>query len=118
MIRISQEAGGLNGDSTLSVYIDRKKVMRVKRLQWNFRGSQTIFLDGADSMINMLWDAHDWFFNEASEGRGVFMFTTRSGLSNLRFWVEDEEEEKLVDKLETDRRADDFSLLIYATKNS
>lgn len=118
MIRVGADAEGLNRDSTLSVYIDKKKVMRVKRLLWNFRGSQTIFLDGTSSMIDMLWDVHDWFFSEASEGHGVFMFTTRSGLLNRRFWVEDEEEEKLVDKSETDHRADDFSLLIYATKNS
>lgn len=93
--------------------------MRVKRLQWNFRGSQTIFINGTDLMIDMLWDVHDWFFSQASEGRGVFMFTTRSGLLDGRYMAEDEEE-RMVEKLEADdssSRADDFSLLIYATRN-
>ncbi|OWM68973.1 hypothetical protein CDL15_Pgr025160 [Punica granatum] len=117
LIRISEGGEGLNRDPILYVYIDKKKVMRVKRLQWNFRGSQTIFVDGTDLMIDMLWDVHDWFFNQASEGRGVFMFTTRSGLLDGKFWVEDGDE-KLAEKLETDHKADDFSLFIYATKHS
>ncbi|KAK4764259.1 hypothetical protein SAY87_013697 [Trapa incisa] len=121
MIRVCVEAEGPSKDSTLSVYIDKKKVMRVKRLLWNFRGSQTIFLDGTGSMIDMLWDVHDWFFSEASEGHGVFMFTTRTGMLNGRYWVEEgegQDEKPVVEKWVTDNRANDFSLLIYATRNS
>lgn len=118
VIQIHGESRALNGDSILLVYIDKKKVMKVKRLHWNFRGSQTIFMDGTDSTIDMLWDVHDWFFNQASEGRGIFMFTTSRGLLSERFLVEGEGEEMVGEKLETDHRADDFSLLIYATKNS
>ncbi|KAK4786445.1 hypothetical protein SAY86_003134 [Trapa natans] len=120
VIRIGAEAEGPDRDSTLSVYIDKKKVMRVKRLLWNFRGSQTIFLDGTGLMMDMLWDVHDWFFGESREGRGVFMFATRTGLLSGRYWAEGdgEDEKPVVEKSETDHRANDFSLLIYATKNS
>lgn len=115
VIRISGEAENLNRESVLSVYIDKKKVMRVKRLQWNFRGSQTIFIEETALTIDMLWDVHDWFFSQACEGRGVFMFTPRRALLDGRSRPDDE---KLVEKLETDQRADDFSLLIYATRSS
>ncbi|KAL5580281.1 hypothetical protein UlMin_012723 [Ulmus minor] len=91
----------------LSVSIDKKTVIRVKRLQWNFRGNQTIFVDRL--LVDLLWDVHDWFFNPAS-GFAVFMFRTRSGMDS-RLWLE----EKLLQK-EKDRV--DFSLVIYACKNS
>lgn len=91
----------------LSVFIDKKMVIRVKRLQWNFRGNQTIFLDGL--LVDLMWDVHDWFYNPGS-GFAVFLFRTRSGLDS-RLWLE----EKLVKK-EQDRV--EFSLLIYASKNS
>ncbi|KAJ8749927.1 hypothetical protein K2173_013842 [Erythroxylum novogranatense] len=90
----------------LSVYVDKKMVIRVKRLQWNFRGNQSIFLDGL--LVDMMWDVHDWFFNPAS-GFAVFMFRTRSGMDN-RLWLE----EKTVQK---EQETVDFSLLIYACKS-
>ncbi|KAJ6897060.1 hypothetical protein NC651_023063 [Populus alba x Populus x berolinensis] len=83
-----------------------KTVIRVKRLQWNFRGNQTVFLDGL--LVDLLWDVHDWFFNPGS-GYAVFMFRTRSGMDS-RLWLE----EKLVQK-EQERL--EFSLLIYASKS-
>ncbi|KAJ6937308.1 hypothetical protein NC652_011835 [Populus alba x Populus x berolinensis] len=81
-------------------------VIRVKRLQWNFRGNQTIFLDGL--LVDLLWDVHDWFYNPGS-GYAVFMFRTRSGMDS-RLWLE----EKLVQK---DQERVEFSLLIYASKS-
>ncbi|KAK7261243.1 hypothetical protein RIF29_27550 [Crotalaria pallida] len=110
----------------LSVCIDNKTVIRVKKLQWNFRGNQTIFVDGL--LVDLLWDVHNWFFNNnnnsnnnnnnnysaasdsASSGEyAVFMFRTRSGLDS-RLWLE----EKTVLK---DQDRDEFSLLIYACKS-
>ncbi|XP_042475761.1 uncharacterized protein LOC122057644 isoform X2 [Macadamia integrifolia] len=104
-IRCSCEDEGLK-NPVLSVCIDKKKVIRVKRLQWNFRGNQTIFVDGL--LVDLMWDVHDWFFNPAS-GYAVFMFRTRSRLDS-RLWLE----EKLIQK---DKEKLDFSLLIYACKN-
>ncbi|GLT63832.1 hypothetical protein SLA2020_363650 [Shorea laevis] len=91
----------------LSVYIDKKMVIRVKRLQWNFRGNQTIFVDGL--LVDLMWDVHDWFYNPVS-GYAVFMFRTRSGLDS-RLWLEEKPVQKEQDKVE-------FSLLIYACKSS
>ncbi|KAF8397879.1 hypothetical protein HHK36_016804 [Tetracentron sinense] len=102
LIRFSGEDEGLKNPA-LSICIDKRKVIRVKRLQWNFRGNQSIFVDGL--LVDMMWDVHDWFYNRAS-GYAVFMFRTRSGLDS-RLWLE----EKLMQK-EQERVG--FSLLIYA----
>ncbi|KAL5717124.1 hypothetical protein ACHQM5_010193 [Ranunculus cassubicifolius] len=107
LIRCSgEEHEGLKGP-VLSVCVDKKKVILVRKLQWNFRGNRTIFVDGL--LIDMMWDVHDWFFNPTS-GYAVFMFRTRSGLDS-RLWLE----EKLLQK-EQDK-GDQFSFLIYASKN-
>ncbi|XP_043699274.1 uncharacterized protein LOC122650042 [Telopea speciosissima] len=106
LIRCCCEDEGLKYP-VLSVCIDKKKVIRVKRLQWNFRGNQTIFLDGL--LVDMMWDVHDWFFNPAS-GYAVFMFRTRSGFDS-RLWLE----EKLIQK---EQEKVEFSLLIYACKDA
>ncbi|XP_070018807.1 uncharacterized protein [Nicotiana sylvestris] len=113
LISCSGENGGENegkdNHPILSVSIDKKMVIRVKRLQWNFRGNQSIFLDGL--LVDLMWDVHDWFFNPAS-GSAVFMFRTRSGLES-RLWLEDKDKlkHKNQDKVE-------FSLMIYACKST
>ncbi|KAF3455346.1 hypothetical protein FNV43_RR05794 [Rhamnella rubrinervis] len=107
LIRCSGEKEGLK-HPVLSVCIDKKTVIRVKRLQWNFRGNQSIFVDGL--LVDLLWDVHDWFFNPAS-GYAVFMFRTRRGMDS-RLWLE----EKSVHHKESDTV--EFSLLIHACKSS
>ncbi|KAF5727512.1 hypothetical protein HS088_TW22G01205 [Tripterygium wilfordii] len=106
LIRCSGENEGPK-HPVLSVCIDKKTVIRVKRLQWNFRGNQAIFVDGL--LVDLMWDLHDWFFNPVSGPYAVFMFRTRSGLDS-RLWME----EKLVQRHQ--ERAE-FSLLIYACKS-
>lgn len=116
LIRCSVEnSEGLLKSPVLSVSIDKKAVIRVKRLQWNFRGNQTIFVDGL--LVDLLWDVHDWFFNNpsssSSPGYAVFMFRTRSGLDS-RLWLE----EKSSAAAQKDKDRIEFSLLIYACKSS
>ncbi|KAG6678914.1 hypothetical protein I3842_10G104400 [Carya illinoinensis] len=105
LIRCGGESEGLRSP-VLSVCIDKKTVIRVKRLRWNFRGNQSIFVDNL--LVDLMWDVHDWFFNPAS-GYAVFMFRTRSGMDS-RLWLE----EKLVQK---DQERVEFSLLICACKS-
>ncbi|KAJ1418865.1 hypothetical protein SESBI_15465 [Sesbania bispinosa] len=92
----------------LSVCMDKKTMFQVKRLRWNFRGNQTIFVDGL--VVDMMWDVHDWLFNPNSAS-AVFMFRTRSGLDS-RLWLE---EKNLQTRKEQERIG--FSLLICACKN-
>ncbi|KAE8705812.1 Phosphoglycerate/bisphosphoglycerate mutase family protein isoform 1 [Hibiscus syriacus] len=106
LIRCSGEHEGLK-HPVLSVSIDTKTVIKVKRLQWNFRGNQTIFIDGL--LVDLMWDAYDWFFKPVT-GSATFLFRTRSGLDS-RLWLE----EKMVKK---DQNRLDFSLLICACKNT
>lgn len=88
----------------LSVCVDKKSVIEVKRLQWNFRGNQSIFLDGL--LIDLMWDVHDWLFNPSSAS-AVFLFRTRRGLDS-RLWLEDKN---------FDQEKVGFSFLIFACKN-
>ncbi|KAL7226157.1 hypothetical protein ACSBR1_021314 [Camellia fascicularis] len=107
LIRCSGENEGLKSP-VLSVCVDKKPVIRVKRLQWNFRGNQTIFVDGL--LIDLMWDVHDWFFNNpASSGYAVFMFRTRRGMESRLWLLEEKVVQKEQEKLE-------FSLFIYACK--
>ncbi|KAK3032658.1 hypothetical protein RJ639_034924 [Escallonia herrerae] len=103
LIRCSGQNEGLR-HPVLSVCIDQKTVIRVKRLQWNFRGNQSIFVDGL--LVDLMWDVHDWFYNRSS-GYAVFMFRTRSGMDS-RLWLEEKLLQKEQEKIE-------FSLLIYAS---
>ncbi|KAK7337191.1 hypothetical protein VNO77_17753 [Canavalia gladiata] len=111
LIKCGVEEEGSNSKShhVLSVCVDKKTMFQVKRLRWNFRGNQTIFVDGL--VVDMMWDVHDWIFNHNSAS-AVFMFRTRSGLDS-RLWLE---EKTLQTHKEHDRIG--FSLLICACKNS
>ncbi|XP_078153005.1 uncharacterized protein LOC144548173 [Carex rostrata] len=73
-------------DAELMVTVDKKKVVSVKRLKWNFRGNQSIFVDG--TVIDMMWDIHDWWFCNPP-GCALFMFKTRTSADN-RIWLEEE----------------------------
>lgn len=101
---------GENGNLDLSVIVDERLVVSVKRLEWNFRGNQTIYLDGL--VIDLMWDVHNWLHNGEKSGAAVFMFRTRGmGSSSLwleeNLWQKDEEEDDL-----------GFSLAIYAYRNT
>ncbi|XP_076960871.1 uncharacterized protein LOC143637346 [Bidens hawaiensis] len=116
LIRCTGDDDGVNVKSpTLTVCVDKRVVIRVKRLHWNFRGNQTLFVDGLQ--VDLMWDVHNWFFASGSEsgavsgpgsGRAVFMFRTRNGLDS-RLWLED-----LV-KMKDEKQ--EFSLFVYATKS-
>ncbi|KAK9122719.1 hypothetical protein Sjap_012321 [Stephania japonica] len=100
-IAIRCEEEGLKSPA-LSISIDKRRVILVKRLQWNFRGNQTIFIDGLT--VDLMWDVYDWLFDRANNGRASFMFRTRSVLDS-RLWLE----EKLV--------VQEFCLFICGSKN-
>ncbi|XVF07735.1 hypothetical protein REPUB_Repub06bG0165600 [Reevesia pubescens] len=111
LIKCSGEEEGWR-NPVLSVCIDQKKIFEVKRLRWNFRGNQIIFLDGL--LIDMMWDLHDWLFKQTS-GCAVFMFRTRSGLDS-RLWLEETSSSSSSLEQKEKERAE-FSLLICACKS-
>lgn len=90
-------------DSELYVAVDKKKVISVRRLKWNFRGNQTIFVDG--STVDVMWDVHGWWFCESSRC-ALFMFRRRSAKES-RLWLDGDLEQGI----------SGFSLLIQVFKN-
>lgn len=79
---------GLEGrEAELTVSIDQRSVVHVVKLNWNFRGNQTIFVDG--SPVDMLWDLHGWWFGSMNGG-AVFLFKQRRKLES-RLWLEEKE---------------------------
>ncbi|VFQ75066.1 unnamed protein product [Cuscuta campestris] len=111
LIRCSGGAAARNSPANLSVWIDRKEVVAVQRLGWNFRGNQTIFVDG--ELVDMMWDAHDWMFDPRSAGRAVFLFRTRSGLDS-RLWMDDEDDAQKKKKKKTGDFGSGWSFMICA----
>ncbi|KAG0487447.1 hypothetical protein HPP92_009542 [Vanilla planifolia] len=73
-------------DAELSVCIDKKIVVQVAKLDWNFRGNQAVFIDG--SPVDLMWDMHGWWFG-APAGHAFFLFRRRSTLES-RLWLEEE----------------------------
>ncbi|PKA52453.1 hypothetical protein AXF42_Ash020414 [Apostasia shenzhenica] len=74
------------GAGELFVCVDKKRVVHVARLSWNFRGNQTIFVNG--SPVDLMWDMHEWCFGGPA-GSAVFLFRRRSSLES-RLWLEEE----------------------------
>ncbi|XVE76024.1 hypothetical protein DITRI_Ditri12bG0139800 [Diplodiscus trichospermus] len=109
LIKCSGEEEGWR-NPVLSVCIDQKKIFQVKRLRWNFRGNQIIFLDGL--LVDVMWDLHDFLFKQTS-GRAVFMFRTRNGLDS-RLWLDEKSSSSLEQR---EKEKAEFSLLICACKS-
>ena len=82
---------GVEGDAEAWVAVDGHKVVQLRRLRWNFRGSHTIFLDGG-APVDITWDLHGWLFQAidptASSSSAVFTFHAR-GASETRLWTDD-----------------------------
>ncbi|CAN6203357.1 unnamed protein product [Urochloa humidicola] len=62
-----------DNDPCLVIHIDRRPVMRVRRLAWKFRGNQTVLVDGLP--VEVFWDVHGWLFGTTTSN-AVFMFQT------------------------------------------
>ncbi|TKW07806.1 hypothetical protein SEVIR_7G331500v4 [Setaria viridis] len=74
------------GGEELWVSVDGKRTVHARRLRWNFRGNQTVFVDGAP--VDVLWDLHGWWFRDPP-GSAVVMLRARSALES-RLWLEEE----------------------------
>ncbi|KAJ9546472.1 hypothetical protein OSB04_019015 [Centaurea solstitialis] len=54
----------------LSFYVDNKRVLIVKHLNWKFRGNERVEIDGVHVQIS--WDVRNWL--EIEDGCALFMF--------------------------------------------
>ncbi|KAF8401705.1 hypothetical protein HHK36_012651 [Tetracentron sinense] len=117
-VAIECDMVGLN-DPCLSIRIDSKMVMQVKRLRWKFRGNNTILVDGFP--VEVFWDVHSWLFGSAL-GNAVFMFQTC--LSAEKLWASQTLSDPNILPWSCSQKLRDsqlqslsFSLILYAWKN-
>ncbi|KAK1267213.1 hypothetical protein QJS04_geneDACA015628 [Acorus gramineus] len=118
-ISIECETVGLK-EPCLSIRVDKKVVMQVKRLAWKFRGNQTILVDGLP--VEVFWDVHNWLFS-TSFGNAVFMFQTHVSVEKL--WSGNSSEASSVLPWSCSQAVKEtqlqqgpgFSLILYAWKN-
>ncbi|KAL6969000.1 hypothetical protein U1Q18_015281 [Sarracenia purpurea var. burkii] len=109
---------GVNGPFLL-IRVDTKSVMKVKRLQWKFRGNHTILVDGL--AVDVFWDVHNWLFGTPI-GNAVFMFKT--SLLAEKLWTSQSLSDPHTLPWSWSQRSQDshsqslgFSLILYAWKN-
>ncbi|CAL0302233.1 unnamed protein product [Lupinus luteus] len=107
-------------DPGLIVRIDRKTVMQVKRLRWNFRGNHTIVVDGL--AVEFFWDVYHWLFGTPLGNSAVFMF--RTCLSAEKSWTTQPLSDANMLQWSFSERFSEtkcqglgFSLILYALKN-
>uniref|UniRef100_A0A2C9UPA2 DUF868 domain-containing protein n=1 Tax=Manihot esculenta TaxID=3983 RepID=A0A2C9UPA2_MANES len=55
-------------DPEMWISIDGILVIHVKKLQWKFRGNQTVMVN--KQQLQVLWDVHGWLFNSPGAGHG------------------------------------------------
>ena len=75
------------GELELSMHVDEKKVLHVRRLRWNFRGNDTVFVDGL--AVDVMWDLFGWLFQDPT-GCAVVLMRTRA-TTKSRLWMLEEE---------------------------
>ncbi|WVZ88322.1 hypothetical protein U9M48_034857 [Paspalum notatum var. saurae] len=93
-------SSGSDSEEELWVSVDGKRAVHARRLRWNFRGNQTVFVDGAP--VDVMWDLHGWWFRDPP-GCAVVMLRARTALES-RLWLDDE------------AAAPGFALLVQAFK--
>ncbi|KAL4353820.1 hypothetical protein GQ457_06G019650 [Hibiscus cannabinus] len=108
-------------DPCLTIRVDGKTLMQVKRLQWKFRGNHTILVDGM--AVEVFWDVHNWLFGTSLGGNAVFLFKT-SGASEEKLWFSQNIPSPSSLQWSFSQRFQDpkssnpgFSLFLYAWKN-
>ncbi|XP_020171453.1 uncharacterized protein [Aegilops tauschii subsp. strangulata] len=90
-VSIGCSSGGVGGsaeEEELWVSVDGKRAVQARWPRLNFRGNQTMFVDGAP--VDVMRDLHGWWFREPPYGSAMVMLRARSALQS-RLWLEEEE---------------------------
>ncbi|XP_020578564.1 uncharacterized protein LOC110023467 isoform X1 [Phalaenopsis equestris] len=73
---------GIEIDGGMSVTLDGKKIIHVRRVRWKFRGSQWVEIGDGGGKILISWDLHSWFFpvreNPSPASAAIFVFCIES----------------------------------------
>ncbi|ESQ46571.1 hypothetical protein EUTSA_v10000227mg [Eutrema salsugineum] len=61
----------VNNDANLRFSVDNKSVLKIKQLQWKFRGNAKVVIDGVNIQIS--WDLYNWLFGDKDKVPAVFL---------------------------------------------
>ncbi|WOK94356.1 hypothetical protein Cni_G03058 [Canna indica] len=79
-------------ESGMSVAVDRKSILRVRRMRWKFRGSEKVEIEGG-AHIQVSWDLNDWLFHHKAQNVSGGSTNAEKGRAVFVFRFEEEEEE-------------------------
>ncbi|XP_022775849.1 uncharacterized protein LOC111317677 [Durio zibethinus] len=68
---ISSNSSSDGFDPVLEIRVDGKLAIRIKHLQWKFRGNESINV--GKNGVEVFWDVHDWLFGSGLR-HGLFVF--------------------------------------------
>ncbi|KAL1215146.1 hypothetical protein V5N11_028609 [Cardamine amara subsp. amara] len=69
LIKISIDIKVNDDEANLRFSVDDKSVLKIKQLQWNFRGNTKIVID--DVTIQISWDVYNWLFGDKDKVKPV-----------------------------------------------
>lgn len=90
------------------ISVDGMECIRIVNLHWRFRGNETMMVD--ELPVEVFWDVHDWLYDAANAGPGIFIFKQSTN--------KDEASNSLTDCEEADEDypSTDFCHIFYAWK--
>lgn len=96
-------------DPEMWISIDGILASRIMNLNWKFRGNEFVMVNNLP--VQILWDVHDWLFNDLGSGPALFIF--KPGFMEHTEINEDYSKHDLVDDTSTTKS---FFHFLYAWK--
>jgi len=103
-------------DPEMWISIDGILASRIMNLNWKFRGNEIVMVN--NSPVQILWDVHDWLFNDLGSGPAVFIFKPgtleHTDDSNSREYTERNEDSCSYDLIDENSSTKSFLHFLYA----
>lgn len=103
-------------DPEMWISIDGMLASRIMNLNWKFRGNEIVMVNNLP--VQILWDVHDWLFNDLGSGPALFIFKPgfleHTSDSNSREFTERSDDNNKHDLVEENLSTRSFFHFLYA----